>query len=131
MVKFAAEEENYRKREGDLMVRAYRVSAKFRCILVHNGKKYPVTLENISSDGALLTLESVRLPKLRPNVICNVMLCDKPDLSSHKNTCRIARFDFQDRKKLAVQFLDPLEDLGEAPPYSHQLRLQALYKGSQ
>ena len=125
-----AEEENYRKKRGDLMVRAYRANVNSRCILVYGGKQYPVTLENISSDGALLTIESVKLPKLKTNEICNVMLRNNPDLRSSKNTCRIVRFDVHRKHTVAVQFLEPLENSGEPPPYNHQHRLLAIYKGN-
>jgi c-di-GMP-binding flagellar brake protein YcgR len=91
------------------MARSYRVDIKTRCTLSYNDKAYPVRLENISADGALVTILSGRLDKMEANGLCNLMLGNSSDPLTSKNSCKVTRFDV-DTQRVGVQFLEPLED---------------------
>jgi hypothetical protein len=82
-----------------------RISCGSQCIIDYDGNQYHVVLENISIDGALLSLVRSNLTNLDTNEICSLMLCDNPDLCPPKYPCRVVRFA-TGKDRIGVQFLN-------------------------
>jgi hypothetical protein len=94
------------------MARAHRVHCKTRCVLDYKGSQYSVVLENISINGALITLD--RSMDVHPAVnesFC-LVLCNNPALCPHKYPCRVVRYS--DDVTVGIEFLDVVWNTGLA-----------------
>jgi len=91
------------------MARAFRIDIKTQCVLNYADKEYPVRLENLSADGALVTLLAGKLPNLEANELCSLVLGNHFDSRAPKNSCKVVRFD-PDNQKVGVEFLNAIED---------------------
>jgi hypothetical protein len=94
------------------MARAHRVRCDTKCLLDYKGSQYPIVLENISLNGALITLDRSMMFHPNINESCSLMLCNNPKLCPSRHPCRIVRYS--DDEKVGIQFLDMVWNSGLA-----------------
>ena len=79
-----------------------RITCNSQCILNFHGSVYHVLLENISIEGALLNTNNELLNHLKRGDLCDLLLCNDPDLCPTKYSCKVVRFDSEG---IGVQFM--------------------------
>jgi hypothetical protein len=84
------------------MARRSRIKCDSLCVLNCNGSSYSVILENLSLEGALLKTNNKLLNQLKPNDVCDLMLCNDPNVCPTKYSCKVVRFDSEG---IGVQFM--------------------------
>ena len=68
-----------------------RVNCNDKCLLNHNGVKYPCILENISISGALIGAYDFPPADIRPGDTCGLLLCSDSALCSGEFKGKITR----------------------------------------
>jgi hypothetical protein len=73
--------------------RRSRIPCKYQCVLNFHGSAYHVLLENLSLDGAFLKIDNYLLNSLKPDDLCDLLLCNDPNLCPIKYSCKVVRLD--------------------------------------
>jgi len=95
------------------MARAHRVHCQTRCVLDYKGSQYTVVLENISINGALITLDRNMMVHPEINESFSLVLCNNPALCPPKYPCRVVRYS-DDDVTVGIEFLDVVWNTGLA-----------------
>ena len=84
------------------MARRPRIECDSQCVLNCNGSSYSVMLEVLSLEGALLRTNSGLMNSVKPNDVCDLLLCNDPNICPTKYSCKIVRLDSEG---IGVQFM--------------------------
>jgi len=69
-----------------------RTECESQCVLMDlDGNTYKALLENISLGGAMVTMSDGIPQSLKIGDVCDLLLCNDPELCPAKNTCRVVR----------------------------------------
>ena len=80
-----------------------RVDCDSESILMEiDGDTYDALLEDLSLGGALVRVNDGVPGSVQVGDVCNLMLCNNPDVCPIKHSCRVVRHD---SVKLGVRFL--------------------------
>jgi c-di-GMP-binding flagellar brake protein YcgR len=78
-----------------------RVDCYSRCTINYECNNYHAQLVNISLGGALISVDGDVLNKLHIGDMCDLMLCDKPDVCFSKYNCKVIS---QNASKIGISF---------------------------
>jgi hypothetical protein len=79
-----------------------RVSCVSKCQLFHNGSKYIGVLENISIDGALVTMTNSLPYVIKLGDTCSLIFCGYQELYPNERSSRVVRIN---SPKVGLQFV--------------------------
>ena len=68
-----------------------RVSCVSKCLLFHNGSKYPGVLENISLAGALVTMSNSLPYVIQIGDTCSLLCCGDQELCPNEYNSKVVR----------------------------------------
>lgn len=80
-----------------------RIACEAKCILYFDGFDFQGVIINLSLSGALIELNEKIPDHVRPDNMCNLMICTNPDLYPIKYTCKVIRVDSE---MIGLQFLE-------------------------